>query len=98
MEERNGKRDSWRVRLTRMSMFVKRQIKLNRFLLVINIKRGVSISALVVIVRSGTNKTRSLPDVRKLTLEQRRMRAGCGFDRSALEPVDGLWTDEPNNE
>lgn len=41
---------NWRVNLTRLTMFVKRRIKLNRFFLVIDTKKGVTISAITVIV------------------------------------------------
>lgn len=54
MEDRNNT-GSWYANVTRFIMFMKRRIKLNRFLLVIDTKKGVSISAITVIVsRNGS--------------------------------------------
>lgn len=52
MEDKNNNHDqSWSFNLTRFMLYIKRRIKLNRFLLVIDTKKGVSISAVTVIVR-----------------------------------------------
>lgn len=40
----------WATNLKRFGLFIKRRIKLNRFLLVIDTKKGVGISAITVIV------------------------------------------------
>lgn len=53
MEDRNnnnGNTASWLIGLNRFIKFMKRRIKLNRFLLVIDTKKGVTISAITVIV------------------------------------------------
>lgn len=42
--------NSWRKDLSRFILYLKRRIKLNRFLLVIDTKKGVVISAITVIV------------------------------------------------
>lgn len=50
MMEQDRNNAQWRTNITRIIMFVKRRIKLNRFLLVIDTKKGVTISAITVIV------------------------------------------------
>lgn len=59
MEDRNinnnNNNQDWRINLTRLIMFVKRRIKLNRFFLVIDTKKGVTISAITVIVSTFNN-------------------------------------------
>lgn len=46
----NNGNKSWQSSLARFTMFMKRRLKLNRFLLVIDTKKGVSISAIAIIV------------------------------------------------
>lgn len=50
MEDRNNNNPDWRTSVNRFIMFIKRRIKLNRFLLVIDTKKGVSISAITLII------------------------------------------------
>lgn len=46
----NNGRPTWLTNLVRFRLFIKRRMKLNRFLLVIDTKKGVTISAITVIV------------------------------------------------
>lgn len=53
----NGNTANWLIGLNRFIKFMKRRIKLNRFLLVIDTKKGVTISAITVIVCKQSNES-----------------------------------------
>lgn len=58
MDNGNNNGDGLNLRsLTRLLLFVKRRLKLNRFLLVIDTKKGVVISAVTIIVSDILGKS-----------------------------------------